>query len=106
MAACYWALVWLILANSDSPSNALRYGVMQAELGAGGRVLGWGDMVAQMEGELPEQNLAWLTRTWWHLQRKGNVSRLCLTRGGWGSLGIPGTPRQKETKPGRKRGTE
>lgn len=54
-------------------------------------------MVAQMEGELPEQNLAWLTRTWWHLQRKGNVSRLCLTRGGWGSLGIPGTRRQKET---------
>lgn len=94
------------MVTQRAPSNALRYGVVHTELGAGGRVLGREDMVAQMEWELPEQNLARLTRAWWHLQRKGNVSHLCLTRAGRGSLGIPGTPRQKETKPGRNRGTE
>lgn len=49
-------LVWLSLGNSESesPSNALSYGVVQA-------VLVGEDIVAQMEGELPERNLAWLT---------------------------------------------
>lgn len=48
--------MWLTLGNSESesPSNALSYGVVQA-------VLVGEDIVAQMEGELPEQNLAWLT---------------------------------------------
>lgn len=52
-----------------------------------------------MERELLEQNLAWLReRVMFHIYTSLGV--------GWGFLGILGTPRQKETKPGRNRGTE
>lgn len=110
---CYWALVWLTLANS----TCTKYGAVQAELSAGGRVPGVQDKKLGGHGgtdggELPEQTLVWLTyRGLVVPSDKGSYfTPVPCWRVGWGSLentskdsgAYPG----RKTKPWQSRGTE